>query len=143
MRDINLELRQAYYSLLNGHVNVTYTGKAPIPVPVYYLQVPKNYLDFYIVIQSINSVGRESKNDTDVEISIQFAIYTRIELNSGWECDQIANQIYQICYQNREQKILGFLSTELVSDNTLGDLDAAGVKQIVERYITFSHIKTI
>jgi hypothetical protein len=96
----------------------------------------------YIVVQSISSIGRETKCDTDISTSIQFSIYTRLERNSGWECDQIANQVYQLAYPNRQSKIPGCLSIELISDNTIGDLDAAGVKQIVERNIIFNHIIT-
>ena len=138
MRDVNLSLRQAYHGILSG--NVTVRG---VEVPIYYLQVPDKYPDMYIVIQGINSVGVESKCDTDVSTSIQFAIFTRLERNSAWECDQIAGQIYELVYPNRQSKIPGCLSIELVNDNTLGDLDAAGVKQIVERIITFNHIITI
>lgn len=111
-------------------------------VPVYYLFVPKDYPKLYVVVQGINSTGRESKNDQDRETSIQFAISTRMDLNSGWECDQIANRILELCYPNRETVVPGCLSMQLISDNTIPDYDPAAKKQIVERIITFSHIIT-
>lgn len=96
----------------------------------------------YIVIQSITSVGRETKTSQDREISIQFLVSTRLEINSGWECDQICNQIFELCYPDRSSKIHGCLSMDLVSDVTMNDVDETGRLQIVERAIIFKHIIT-
>lgn len=137
MRDINLQLRRAYYDLLNGNVTINSTT-----VPFYNSFVPKDYPSFYVVIQNIVSTGRESKNDQDREVSIQFVVSTRLDRNSGWECDQIADQILNIAYPYRGFAPEGCLSMDLVSDNPVGDIDPATGKQIIERIITFKHIVT-
>jgi len=142
LKDINLTLRQAYYEKLNGHVNVQYSSGSPIAVPTYNMFVPGGFPSMYIVIQSISSIGIETKTSQDRETSIQFLVSTRLERNSGWECDQIADQIYQICYPDRSSIIPGCLSMDLVSDVTIPDVDETGRLQIIERAITFKHIIT-
>lgn len=135
MRDINLQLRQKYYEKINGQITIE--GE---DVPVYYLFVPEGYPKFYIVVQSINSTGQESKNDQDRQTTIQFLISSRLKNNSGFEVDQIADQLLNLVYPNRNTIIEGCLSMELVSDLTIPDYDPQGKKQIVERNIIFSHI---
>lgn len=137
MRDINLQLRQAYYEILNG--NILLSGQ---PVKIYYMFVPQDYPLDYVLIQSINSTGRESKNDQDRDTTIQFLISTRRKNNSGYEADTIADQILNLAYPNRQAVIDGCMSMELVSDLTLADFDPQAKLQIIERNIIFSHIIT-
>ena len=138
MKDINLSLRQAYYSLINGQITVN-----SVVIPIYYLQVPDNYPSLYIVIQSINSTGIETKCSQDVDTSIQFAFCSRLERNSGWEVDQMAGQFYNLVYPNRRPVVSGVLSIDIINDNTIGGLDSGGVKQVVERIVTLNNIITI
>lgn len=135
MKDINLDLRKAYYDLINGQISVL--GQQ---IPVYYMFVPENYPEAYIVINSITSTGREAKCGQDTDTSIQFLISTRADRNNGFVADQTASQLMQLVYPNRQAVIDGTLSMELVSDITLPDYDPAAKKQIIERVITFSHI---
>lgn len=134
MEDKNIPIRQAYYSLLDG--NVVYNGE---PVPIYNGFVPQGYPSLYILLSSQNSVGRESKSDQLREMHTQFIVSTRLDNNSGWECDTIAGQILNLLYSNRDQKISGTDGTDLVSDDTMRDYDPEAKKQIVERIITFKH----
>ncbi len=130
-----MTLRQAYHAILKGAIVVDGKG-----VPIYYQFVPQNYPDIYILIQSITSTGRESKCDQDRDVSIQFTVSTRYELNDSMNCDYVAGKIMELCYPNRASVIPGCLSMELVSDVSFGDFDPAGKKQIAERTIIFKHI---
>lgn len=136
MNDINIPIRQAYYSLLNG--NVSYNGNN---IKVYNLFVNDTVTpDIYIVIQAQNSVEISPKCDQMREATIQFLICTKLNYNSGWECDKIADQLLSIVYPNRSSVIDGCLSMDMVSDNTIADYDSEAKKQIVERVIIFKHI---
>lgn len=136
MNDKNIQLRQAYFELLNGKVKAIGGSN----IDIYYLFVPATYKPLYILIQSINSVGAEGKSCQIRDTTIQVVISTRLPKNTGWECDKIADQVLKLIYPNREDKVDGTLGTDLVSDNTITDYDSASKMQIVERIITFRHI---
>lgn len=137
MKDTNLSLRQAYYERING--NITIRGAV---VPLYNMLVPEGYPPCYIVINSVINTGRETKDTQDIQTGITFTISTRYDNNSGWECDQIASQLYQLVYPDRQTIIPGCLSMNLVTDMTVADYDASAKKQIIERNIIFNHIIT-
>lgn len=135
MKEVNLQLRQAYYALINGHITVN--GEA---IPLFYLQVPDQYHDLYIVINSMNSADAGgAKCALVTDSAIQFTIFTRLERNSGYEADLIASQLFELIFPNQQTIIPGTLSIELVNDNVIGSLDAAANKQVVERILTFNH----
>lgn len=104
--------------------------------------VQQGYPDMYIVVQGINSIGRETKECQDRDTSIQFVISTRKDRNSGIECDSISDQLLNLVYPDRQTIIPGCLTMDLVSDNEFGDIDPSTGKQIIERVIIFKHIIT-
>jgi hypothetical protein len=123
--------------VLNG--NITVRGEV---VPIYYQFVPENYPPCYLLISGVTNTGRETKESQDINTGITFTISTRYDNNSGWECDQIASQLYQLAYPDRETIIPGCLSMNLVNDITQADYDDKAKKQIIERTIIFNHIIT-
>lgn len=134
MIDKNLEIRQAYGALLS---NILLGTKK---VEVFYQFVPKGAPPMYILIQSMNSIGIETKQDQLREMSIQILIHTRLDFNGGGEADKIANEVMEALYPNRQFVIPHTKSTRLISDNTLSDYDHNAKKQIIERILTFNHI---
>jgi hypothetical protein len=140
LRDANGQLEQAYYAILKDNVSFSYTGGATVNVPTYNTFVPAGFPPFYIIIQNLSSIGIETKNDQSREVSIQFLICTRLEANSGWELNKIADKLLELCYPERGSVINGCLSMDLVSDVNINDVDDSGRLQIRERALTFKHI---
>lgn len=135
MKNVNLTLRQAYHALIAN--NITLNGDV---VPLFFLQVPDQYYDFYIVINSIGSTDAgSSKCGLLTDSNIQFTIYSRLERNSGYEVDLIADQLFTLVFPSSSTIIPGTLSIELVNDIVTGGLDASSNKQVVERVLTFNH----
>lgn len=135
MTDKNLEIRQAYGALL--HDNIIVEKKK---IQVYYQFVPKGSPPMYVLIQSMNSVGIETKQDQLREMSVQIVIHTRLQFNGGGECDKIANEVLELVYPDRDFRILPTMSTRLISDNNIADYDPQSKMQIIERILTFNHI---
>jgi hypothetical protein len=64
MRDVNSDITQAYYEVINN-----------LNIPVYQGEEPDNVKDkIYVVISSISSNEKSTKNSSDMELTIQLTI---------------------------------------------------------------------
>jgi hypothetical protein len=64
MRDVNSDITQAYYEVINN-----------LNIPVYQGEEPDNVKDkIYVVISAISSNEKSTKNSSDMELTIQLTI---------------------------------------------------------------------
>ena len=134
MNDLNTSVKNSYKTELDGLVVDGHE------VPVYAHLVPigsPSSTRYYILIQEIISSGREAKETQDRDVEVQAVIHTRGIAESGLLCDKIASNFLNAIYPNR-QSIIG-IETQLISDNTLVDIDPSSKERIFERIIRLRH----
>jgi hypothetical protein len=138
MKDINKQLRKAYYDALQG---ITYNSQ---PVPVHYNEIPTDdYPEFYIVFSGINSTDNSTKHSSDTSTNIQVGIYTQKDVsNTGDAADVIAEQVFANIYPNPDFRLTvagaQVLNTQLVTDRTT-EVSMSNQLKLVDRILVFSH----
>jgi hypothetical protein len=138
MKDINLALRKAYYKAMEPIRNEN--------IPVHYGYLPENVnLESYIIFSHVSNVDSSTKSSSDNTHIMQIAIHTANKLgNTGFDCDTLANKIFEIFYNTTQAKLdlsasnLQMLSTELYSDQTQDFNDSAG-NTFNTRILQFKH----
>jgi len=135
MRDVNFEIRKAYYSIITG-----------LGYDVFYQQAPQTLnSDSYIILSSLTSNDTSTKNTNDLDFSMQVKIYTKsYKGNSGVDADTIAGNILNAIMPTPQFNItlsdttLQVVNTILQSDIVQDYSDNSGVIYI-DRFITFKH----
>lgn len=140
MLNINTELRQAYYALLNGNVLLNSTA-----VPVYFGQAPMGMQpDTYILIQGISSTNfnADCNSFTDTNIVI-YIVTKRFQNNSGLDAEDIAGQIFSLVYPSPTDQLVQITNGNVINTKLANDIEITGLtdgqKQIINRVITFDH----
>lgn len=144
MQDINYQLRQSYYSLLQGNIYIDNTI-----VPCFYIQAPAGTVatpipNCYIIFNPIFTTGfKDFSFDHDLA-NFNILIVTKYpNNNSGQQADDIAGQIFKIILPNPRAQIVSIVNGQVVTtsktqDRTFGNL-TDGSNKIVNRAITFTH----
>lgn len=144
MQDINLQLRQSYYSLLQGSIFIN-----NIIVPCYYLQAPAGTAatpipNCYIIFNPITNTGFKDFTRDHTQTNFTVLIVTKYpNNNSGAQADSIAGQIFNIIQPGPGSQVVAItngqvVSTSLAQDIGFGNL-TDGLNKIVNRAITFTH----
>lgn len=138
MIDINIPLRTAYTTALNG---LSYNG---VPVVLYYQNAPNAIAArYYIIISPVTSVGNGDKGFNQTATTIQLNIITWEEqYNDGLAADTIAGNVLNIIYPTPQAKLTlsaGYnTQIELVSDNTI-PFKRQDQRNYINRIISFRH----
>jgi len=139
MRDINKELRKAYFTALSGITN----GGAP--VPVYYMKLPTSVDALnYIVYRGLTSNDVSTKNsfDSDTGVVVEIHTYTDGTNNNGNASDEIADQVLQRIYPSPQSTLAvagTVVSNTTVQDDTTQDFTDSANRSYISRFITFIH----
>jgi hypothetical protein len=136
MRDVNKQLRQAYYGALNGHIDV----------PIYYAQLPDGTSpDAYVLINTIMSTSFDDDDYNHTKTAVQLLIISRaLNNNDGNINDTVGNEVLRIVLPNPRASVIqisngNVMNTTLTNDITTPTL-SDGTKKVVQRVLTFSHI---
>jgi hypothetical protein len=142
MQDVYRQLRQSYYGLLAGNIQVD--GNA---VPVRYGMLAQGaQADNYILISSLASNNFNDDTTNYLNAFVTFTIVTRsLKNNNGDNADYIAGALYQLVYRNPNLQSVLLLSAGQVVNTTMQQdtvLPALtdGSRIIVNRVITLHHI---
>lgn len=139
MKDINKELRKAYFTVLTG---ITVNGAQ---VPVYYMKLPTGLdISDYIVYRSItnNDVSTKNSSDTDTGVTVEIHSYTNGIDNNGNANDEMADQVLQRLYPTPQSTLTmtgGIISNTIVSSDVTQDFTDNANRSYISRFISFSH----
>jgi hypothetical protein len=141
MRSSNIALRTKYTELLDS--TITYAG---VPVPAFFAFKPDDIeVKNYIIFGQINNNDTSTKDTSDTSTTIQVTIFTFDEKgNDGEAVDAIANEVLQIIYPDRHNRLdlstgnLQVTNTELSNDFTQ-DYGQQADRLYLDRTITFRH----
>ncbi len=141
MRDVNFEIRQSYYSLLNGALLLNYTE-----VPFFYAQLPTGTQpDNYVYINTItNTKGSDTDCMNMTNTVVQLMIVTKAYLNNdGSNADNIAGQIFRIILPNPQAQTVQITDGQVIGTDLSLDLIQSGLsdgqKKVLNRIISFKH----
>ena len=136
MRDINYDLRKAYFSELSG---ITYEGNS---VAVYYNRIPDTYsTDLVIVFSGIQNSDLSTKNSDDTDTTINVSVITDgIKYNSGAACDYIAGQVMERIVNKSLDMGNNQMVTSTLNNDITQDFTIDGSIERVERILTFRHM---
>jgi hypothetical protein len=135
MRDINYDLRKAYFSELSG---ITYEGNS---VAVYYNRIPDTYsTDLVIVFSGIQNSDLSTKNSDDTDTTINVSVITDgIKYNSGAACDYIAGQVMERIVNKSLDMGNNQMVTSTLNNDISQDFTIDGSIERVERILTIRH----
>jgi len=135
MRDINYDLRKAYFSELSG---ITYEGNS---VSVYYNRIPDNAsTDLVIVFSGIQNSDLSTKNSDDTDTTINVSVITDgIKYNSGTACDYIAGQVMERIVNKSLDMGNNQMVTSTLNNDISQDFTIDGSIERVERILTIRH----
>lgn len=137
MQDINYQLRQSYYALLNG------------VAPVHYNELPAGSSEnAYILINSITSSGFNSWCNNMTNTTVQLIIVTKnYQNNSGALCDSLAGQVLDIILPDPRAKAVQITDGQVINTTLALDVPRTGltdgVKKVVQRIISFQHMISV
>lgn len=160
LNNINLDVRKKYYSLLGGMTLqwsldgtllafngelLTVGGDAiqlddavteTLTIPIYYLNVPQGYPNYYVVIQSMESGSNTMSKCGDETQSIVTLNITTIEHFNGAEILHMISE--EVLSRLSNTKTLGMM--ELMGDMEAGKTDPRTGMQVAERTIVIKNI---
>jgi hypothetical protein len=146
MKSPNYAIRKQYKTLLENNI-VAVDAAGSRPINVFYQYAPQQGFKEYIVmtLPIHNEIGTIGETNTS-RISVQLKICTKEkEFNSGRLADDLAGQVLELIYPNKQTQIDltsdGFTcsGTRLVSDIISNYQNDANMVYI-DRIITFEHI---
>ena len=138
MRDVNNDIRKAYYEALKLMVVDSKD------VPVYAFQAPADVAATgYITFSIVSSTDNSTSSSSDTKTSVQVKIYTfGTTSNAGTFCENIANEVFERIY-NTTSGVLTLDNHQMVSTSLVNDiqseLSVKGSRVYIDRIITFVH----
>jgi hypothetical protein len=140
MKDVNLPLRKAYYTMLTG---IIYNSAS---IPVYYAFKPADKVHpYWVIFGNITTVDESTMNSQGVAKSVQVTVHTEgVAVNDGVAADEIAGKILEAIKSTPQSGLimnetgLQMVSTEVTGDRT-ENWGEVGQYVLIDRVLTFTN----